>query len=286
MYVGVDEELVVVETAQQGIRLVYVFLGISGVFRGRADKAGGDVGVHRIGLDPGGVSPVAQRFNEVEGNAVTLVVEDGHLLVPVAGGRQVYVNFAYVHDGVPDPGIVLHTAAFRAGALVVDEAAVGQVPFAQVVAGNKVVVVARFLVLEDAGAAVVLHFGRYVQGRQDVLGGGDAEVVRGQCGVIQEVTGIFQLRIRRLGVELRQVVGREGPAFQGLVEGGGSLFVPLEPVVLLHGRSGHAQPGGAHVLSHERIIVEMVIGRCVPLENLHAVVQAVVFPGDEALVVQ
>ena len=162
----------------------------------------------------------------------------------------------------------------------------GQVTLAQVVCIHKIVAVVRVLVLEDTGAAVALHLGRHVKGGEDVLRGEHAEVVGGQGAVVEQVAGIFQLRIRRLGIEGGEVVRRVAPGFQRLVEGGRFLLIPAEPVQLLRGRSGHAQPGGPHVFPHEGEVVEVVIGGGVPLKYLHLVVQAVVPPGDQTLELQ
>ena len=175
--VRIDVEAVVEKEALALVRLVHIPPAVGAELRGAADEAGGDIGVQGVGLHPGRVFAVPQLFDEVEGNPEALVIVGRKLLVAVRCRCQVHVYLPHVHQGVPNPGAVLHAAAFRTVSVVVDEAAVGQVTLAQVVAGHKVVAVVRMLVLEDAGAAVTLHLRRHVKGGGNVLRGENAEVV-------------------------------------------------------------------------------------------------------------
>ena len=154
------------------------------------------------------------------------------------------------------------------------------------VGGDKVGAVVGFLVLEVAGAAVPLHFQRQVKLRQDVLGCENTEGVAGLSAAGEQGAVVFPLRVRGLGVEEADIVGRICPGFHGVVETWSEFTAASEEVVVLDGRTAKAKPGGAHVLLHEGVVVEAVVGRGVPFLVLYAVVIAVTLPGNEALVVQ
>ena len=283
---GVDVEHSVVEVGQGVGNVVYVLFGVGGEFRGRADEPGGHVGVQGIGRHPGGVPAVLEFLDELEGDAVALVVEEGEFLVAVGGSCQVHLDFTHVHHGISDPFGILHAAAFLAGNLIIDKAAVRQIFLARIVAGHKVAAVLHFLVLEGSGAAPAVHLQGNVERGEDVLGGEDAVIVGSGSFAVEQVTGVLQLGVGRFGVELREVLGGVGPAFYRLVEVDAALLVPAEVVERLHRGTGHAQPGGAHILAHERVVVVVVVGGGVPLEHFYAVVEPVVPPGYQALVVQ
>ena len=222
---------------------------------------------------------------ELKRDTVALVKEDGGFLVPVCGRCQVNLGLPDVHRGIPDPEIVPYAAAFLTDVGVGDEACVSQVLLAQPVCRDKVCAVVRVLVLQVTGAAVAFHFQRNVELRQNVLRCEDAEGIHALSFAGKQGTVVLPLRVRGFGIEEGDVVGRIRPGFHGGVIAGGELFVPLEVVVGLYGRSVEAQPRRAHVFPHERIFVEAVIGSGIVLEGFYLVVIAVSLPADESLVV-
>ena len=173
----VDVENLVVEGGQFVGIIVHVLFTVGGELRCRAHEGRGGVPVQGVRRVPGGVSAVLEFLDEGEGNAEGLVCKNGHLPIAVGGGSQVHVDFANIHRGVPDPQVVHHTAAFLPGNLVVNEAGMGHVALAQVVAAHKVGAVVRLFVLEGTGAAVAFHFQGDVKRGKDVLRGENAKVV-------------------------------------------------------------------------------------------------------------
>ena len=159
----------------------------------------------------------------------------------------------------------------------------GQVFLAQVVSGNNVGPVIGLFVLEDTCTAVPLHFQGDIQRGKDILGGEYPVGVRAERTAVEQVAVVFQLRVRGFGIEHGEVGGRIGPTLVRRIEAHGFLPVALEEIIALNGRSRHAQPAGSHVLPHERIVVEVVVGGGVPFKGLQLIVIAVVPPGNEAL---
>ncbi len=162
----------------------------------------------------------------------------------------------------------------------------GQILLSGVVAGDEIGTVVGLFVLEISGAAVALHLKGYVEFREDVLCGENAEGVGTEVAAVEEVAVVFKLRVRGLGIEHGDVIGIVCPTLLGGVEFRCAHLVPLEEVHLLHGGPGHAEPCCAYVFLGKGIVVEMVVRGGVPVEDFHLVVQAVVAPCYKALVIQ
>ena len=287
---GVDVEFVVVEGPAGevgGIDGIRVHLVIHSPFALGADEGRRQVLVQRILPDPGRVVAVFPVLDEGEGDAVGLVQEDRPLGVFVVGGGKGDVDFPHVHGRIPDHRVVQDAAVLRPVHGIPDQAGVQQVFLADVVAAHIPGLVASLLVLDDAGAAVGLEFEGDVQGRENVLRREEPDVVIGLRLGVQEVARVGQFRVRGLRVEHRDGGGRIGPTLvRGVVTHRGGRVRPLEEVVGLDGRTGHAQGCPADILLHVGVIVEMVVERGVPVHDFHPVEVRVVLPCDEALVVE
>ena len=114
-----------------------------------------------------------------------------------------------------------------------------------------------------------------------------SDIVGRLGGRVEKVPGVGKFGVRRLGVEHRDRGRTVSPSLVGFVETDASSFlVALEEIVCLDGGTGHAEAGSAYIFLEMRIVVEMVVGRGVPVDDLHTVEMTVMPPGDEPLVVE
>ena len=266
---------------------VGVHAGIDGPLGAVPDEGGRDVAVEGVRVVlVGAVAAGAHLLDEGEGDAQLLVQEDGVLGDLGLGVLQVDPDVARIHGRVPDPADIVHAAVLLPVDHVVDEAGVRRVALAEVVGLHHRGLVGRLLPVEDALAAVAVVEQGEVECRHDVLGGEEVEVVRDLGLLGEQGPEIGEFRVRNLRVEVRQGAVRIAPGLLRVIEFHALVAAPLEPVVVLDRRAGHAQPGGVDVLALEGVIVEMGVVGGIRHEGLDLAEVGVEGPGDEPLVVE
>ena len=162
----------------------------------------------------------------------------------------------------------------------------GHVSATQIVGRYLCILVGSGLVVEYASSSKTVVYQGEVELRRDVLGGQQVEVVRLPVLSGQEGSEIAEFGIRGLGI-VHDHVGRSvAPALQGLVERHLVLRLSVEPVVILHWRSGNTEPCGVDILPQERIIVETVVEIRVDRSDGKFVELLLVGPLQQALVLQ